>query len=148
MLTKLTLTLFFFNAKTSQDIGGWVRTKIIEGKGPWIYQVVPIFNRQGVLNGLLNTLPIPTLELRPPLYCTKQEKESVMITANIRKLETTRRNTDAPKIGVPHQRSNLGISPQSLLEGVSKSSLDTKKNLDFQYLKDDGKPLMILVFLP
>ena len=102
MLTKLTLTLFFFNAKTSQDVGGWVRTKIIEGKGPWIYQVVLIFNRQGVLNGLLNTLPIPTLELRPPLYCTKQEKESVMITANIRKLETTRRNTDAPKIGVPH----------------------------------------------
>ena len=70
------------------------------------------------------------------------------MTANIKKLETTGRNTDAPKVRVPHRRSNLEISPQSLLEGVSKSSLDIKKNLDFQYLKDDGKPLTILVFLP
>ena len=69
--------------------------------------------------------------------------------ANIkRKLETMGRNTDAPKVGFPHRRSNLGMSPQSLLEGVSKSSPNTKKNLDFQYLKDDGKPLTILVFLP
>ena len=108
----------------------------------------PNFQSSGRTQWPSQHAPIPTLELRPPLYCTKQEKESVMITANIRKLETTRRNTDAPKIGVPHQRSNLGISPQSLLEGVSKSSPDTKKNHDFQYLKDDGKPLMILVFLP
>ena len=70
-----------------------------------------------------------------------------MDTTIKRKLET-RRNTDAPKVGVPHRRGNLGNSPQSLLEGVSKLSPDTKKNLDFQYLKDDGKPLTILVFLP
>ena len=70
------------------------------------------------------------------------------MTANIKKLEKRGRNTDAPKVGVPHRRSNLEISPQSLLEGVSKSSPDTKKNLDFQYLKDNGKPLTILVFLP
>ena len=37
---------------------------------------VPIFNRQGVLYGLFNTLPIPTLELRPSLYCAKQETRS------------------------------------------------------------------------
>ena len=69
------------------------------------------------------------------------------ITASTTKLKTTGRNTDAPKVGVPHRRSNLRISPQSLLEGVSKSSPDTKKNLDFQYLKDEGKPLTILVLL-
>ena len=57
------------------------------------------------------------------------------------------RNTDAPKVEVPYQRSNLGISPQSPLEGVSKSSSDIKKNLDFQYLKDESKPLTILVLL-
>ena len=68
--------------------------------------------------------------------------------ANIKRLEKRGRNTDAPKVGVPHRPSNLEISPQSLLEGVSKSSPDTKKNLDFQYLKDNGKPLTILVFLP
>ena len=69
------------------------------------------------------------------------------IAANITKLETMGRNTDTPKVGVPHRQSNLRISPQSLLEGVSKSFPDTKKNLDFQYLKDDSKPLTILVFL-
>ena len=57
------------------------------------------------------------------------------------------RNTDAPKVGVPHRQSNLRISPQSPLEGVSKLSLDIKKNLDFQYLKDESKPLTILVLL-
>ena len=77
-----------------------------------------------------------------------RNKESVTNTANIKGKLETRRNTDAPKVGVPHRRSNLGISPQSLLEGVSKSSLDTKKNLDFQYLKEDSKSLTILVFLP
>ena len=70
-----------------------------------------------------------------------------MNTTNIKRKLEKRRNTDAPKVRVPHRRSNLGISPQSRLEGVSKSSLDTKKNLEFQYLKDDGKPLTILVFL-
>ena len=54
------------------------------------------------------------------------------------------RNIDAPKFGAPHRRSNLGISPQASLAGVSKSSLDTKKKRDFQYLKDEGKPLTIL----
>ena len=56
-----------------------------------------------------------------------------------------RRNNDAPKVGVHHRWCNLEGSPQTLLEGVLKSSPDTKKNLDFQYLKDEGKPLTILV---
>ena len=56
-------------------------------------------------------------------------------------------NIDAPKCGVPHLRSNLGISPQASLAGVSKSSLDTKKKQDFQYLKDEGKPFTILALL-
>ena len=54
---------------------------------------------------------------------------------------------DAPKFGVPHRRSNLGISPQASLEVVSKSSPDMKKKRDFQYLNDEAKPLMILVLL-
>ena len=57
------------------------------------------------------------------------------------------RNIDALKVGVSHRRSNLRRSPQTSLEGVSKSYLDTKKNWDFQYLKDEGRPLTILVLL-
>ena len=57
------------------------------------------------------------------------------------------RNIDAPKFEVPYWRSNLGILPQALLAGVSKSSLDTKKKRDFQYLKDEGKPFTILALL-
>ena len=57
------------------------------------------------------------------------------------------RNIEAPKFGVPQRRSSFGISPQASLAGVSKSSLDTKKKLDFQYLKEKGKPLIILVLL-
>ena len=57
----------------------------------------------------------------------------------------TGRNNDAPKVGVLHGQSNLWRSPQTPLEGVSKSSLDTKKNRDFQNLKDEGRPLTILV---
>ena len=53
-------------------------------------------------------------------------------------------NIDAPKVEVPHRRFNLRSSPQTPPKGVSKSSPDTKKNLDFQYLKDEGNPLMIL----
>ena len=57
-------------------------------------------------------------------------------------------NVDAPKCGVPHRRSNLGTSPQASLVGVSKSSPDTKKKWDFQYLNDEGRPLTILALLP
>ena len=73
---KLILTLFFFNTESSQDVGGWVGTKIVEGEGPRIYQVVLALNCQGVLYGLFNTLPIPALKLGPSLYCTKQEIRS------------------------------------------------------------------------
>ena len=54
------------------------------------------------------------------------------------------RNINAPKCGVPHRRSNLRISPQASLAGVSKSSPDTKKKWDFQYLKDEGRPLTVI----
>ena len=73
---KLILTLFFFNTKSSQDIGGWVGTKIVEGEGPRIYQVVLALNHQGVLYGFFNALPILALKLGPPLYYTKQEIRS------------------------------------------------------------------------
>ena len=29
-LTRLTLTLFFFNTKCMQDVRGWIRTKIVK----------------------------------------------------------------------------------------------------------------------
>ena len=57
------------------------------------------------------------------------------------------KNIDAPKCEVPHRRSNLGISPQALLAGVSKLSPDKKKKRDSQYQKDKGRPLTILAFL-
>ena len=63
------------------------------------------------------------------------------------KTQMTRRNNDALKVGVLHRRNNLRRSPQTSLEGVSKSSSDTKKNRDFQYLKDEGRRLTILVLL-
>ena len=71
ILTNSILTLFFFNVKTAQNVGRRVGTKVIEGKGPWIYQVVPTFDRQGVFYRLLNTLLMPAFELRPSLNCTK-----------------------------------------------------------------------------
>ena len=58
-----------------------------------------------------------------------------------------KKNIDAPKVGVPYRRSNLGSSPYTPPEGVSKSSLDTKKNMDFQYLKDEGNPLTMIPIL-
>ena len=61
--------------------------------------------------------------------------------------QQTMENIDAPKCGVPHRRSNLGISPQASLAGVSKSSPDTKKKRDFQYLNDEGRLLTILAHL-
>ena len=54
---------------------------------------------------------------------------------------------DAPRLGPLQQRSNLGISPQTSLEGVSQSSPNTKKNQDFQYLKNEGRSVTILAFL-
>ena len=112
MYTSSMLTLSSFNVDAAQDVGRRVKTKVIEGKGPRIYQIVPIFDHQGVFYRLLNTRLMPAFEFRLSLNCTKQEaKESVTITANTTKLKKMGRNTDAPKVGVPYQRSNLGISP-------------------------------------
>ena len=72
-MTKLILTIFFFNTKSSQDVKGWVGTKIVESEGPQVYQVVPALNRQGILYGFFNTLAILALELGSSLYYTKQE---------------------------------------------------------------------------
>ena len=58
------LTLFSFDVDAAQDVGRWVKTKFIEGKGPRIYQIVPTFDQQGVFYCLLNTRLMPTFELR------------------------------------------------------------------------------------
>ena len=44
ILKSSILTLFFFNVNTAQNVGRRVGTKVIKGKGPQIYQVVPTFN--------------------------------------------------------------------------------------------------------
>ena len=67
---KLILTLFFFNTKSSQDVRGRVRTKIVESEGPQVYQVIPALNHQGVLYGLFNTLVILALKLGLSLHYT------------------------------------------------------------------------------
>ena len=103
ILTSSIFTLFSFNINATQDVGRQVKTKIIEGKCLWIYQVVPTFDCQDVFYYLLNACLMPAFKLRPSLHCTKQkEKESVTITKNTTKLKMTGRNTDALKVGVPH----------------------------------------------
>ena len=56
---RLRLTLFSFNAKSPQHEGRRLRTKVVKGKSPWIYKVVPILNSTHVLNSLLHPLSIP-----------------------------------------------------------------------------------------
>ena len=140
-LTSLRLTLFSFNVKISQDEGRGLRTKIVKSKSPRVHEVVPTLNRVCVINSLLHSLFVHALQLRPCLSCSKRETwESVATIGNKVKLKVTKRNIDASKVGVPHRRCNLGSSPYTPPEGVSKSSIDTKKNLDFQYLKDEVIP--------
>ena len=147
-LTSLRLTLFSFNVKIPQDEGRGLRTETIKSKSPWIHKAVTNLNCARVLNSLSHSFFVPALQLRPSLNYAKQETgESVATTVNKIKLKVTKRNIDAPKFEVPHRRCNLRNSPQTPSEGVSKSSPDTKKNLDFQYLKDEGNPLTILVLL-
>ena len=112
ILTSSILTLFFFDVNAAQIVGRRVRTKVIEGKGPRIYQIIPTFDRQGVFYCLLNTLLMPAFELRLSLNCTKQEaKESVTITANTTKLKTTGTNTNAPKVEFPTDKAISGYHP-------------------------------------
>ena len=145
---SLGLTLFSFDIKISQDKGRGLWTKTVKRKGPWVHEVVPTLNRACVINSLLHSLFVPALQLRPSLSCAKRETgESIATTVNKIKLKVTKRNIDTPKVGVHHRQCNLRSSPQTPPEGVSKSFPDTKKNLDFQYLKDEGNPLMILVLL-
>ena len=109
---SLILTLFSFNVDATQDVRRRVRTKVIEGKCPWIYQIVLTFNRQSVFYRLLNTHLMPTFEVKPSLHWVKREaKESVTIIVNTTKLKTMGRNTNAPKVGVLHRQRNLEISP-------------------------------------
>ena len=145
-LTSLRLTLFSFNAKSPQDEGRGLRTKAVKSKSPWIHKVVPVLNRARVLNSLPHPFSEPVLQLSPCLNCSERKKLATTTISKI-KLKIMKRNIDAPKVGVLYRRCNLGSSPHTLPEGVSKSSPDTKKNLDFQYLKDEGNPLTILVLL-
>ena len=77
ILTSSIFTLFSFNINATQDVGRQVKTKIIEGKCLWIYQVVPTFDCQGVFYCLLNACLMPAFKLRPSLHCTKQKEKRV-----------------------------------------------------------------------
>ena len=145
-LTSLTLTLFSFNFYDMQHVGGWVRTQAIEHKSPQIYKIVPTFNRLGVFYRFFNTTLVLAFEFRSSLNCTKK-KGGYGRPIKPNKNQQMMRSIDAPKFGVPYRWSNLEISPQTSLAGVSKSSPDTKKKRVFQYLKDEGKPLTILDLL-
>ena len=111
------LTLFSFNTNATKNVRRQVRSKVVKGKGPWINQIVPTFDRLCVSYYGLNALLMPAFKLRPSLNCAKQKiKELVAINSKYGKTEMTGRNTDTPKVGVPYRRSNLGISPQFLLD--------------------------------
>ena len=111
-------TYFFaLNADVTKNVRRRVRSKVVNGKGPWINQIVPTFNRLCVSYRGFIMLLMPAFKLRPSLNYAKQKvKELVIINIKSGKTKATRRNTDTPKVGVPHRQSNLGISPQSLLD--------------------------------
>jgi len=82
-LTILGLTLFSFNNEITQDEGGRFWSKIVEGKGPWVHEIVPALNCTHIINGLLHSFLVPALKFGLPLNCAKQEvEESVAITVN------------------------------------------------------------------
>ena len=82
-MTNLELTLFSFNIEITQDEGGRFWSKTVEGKGPWVYEIVPALNCTRVINGLLHSLLVPTFEFGLSLNYAKQElEESVATTVN------------------------------------------------------------------
>ena len=111
-------TYFFaLNTNLTKNVRGRVRAEVVKGEGPGINQVIPVLNHLSVPDCGFNALLVPALKLRPSLNYAKQKiKEFVAINSKYGKTETTGRNTDTPKVGVPYRRSNLGISPQSLLD--------------------------------
>ena len=82
-MTNLELTLFSFNIEITQDEGGRFWSKTVEGKGPWVYEIVPALNCTRVINGLLHSFLVPAFQFRPSLNCAKQEVgESMATTVN------------------------------------------------------------------
>ena len=66
-----------------QDEGGRFWSKAIEGKGPWVHEIVPTLNCTCVINGLLHSLLLPAFEFGSSFNCAKQEvEESVATTVN------------------------------------------------------------------
>ena len=76
----IVLTFFSFNANITKDVRRRVRSKVVEGKGPGINQIVPAFDRLCVSDRGFDALLMPTLKLRPPLnYAKLKTKESAII---------------------------------------------------------------------
>ena len=111
------LTFLSFDTDVTKNVRRRVRSKVVKGKGPGINQIVPTFNRLCVSYRSFDPLLMLVFKLRSSLNYAKQKvKELVTINIKSGKTKVTRRNTDTPKVGVPHRQSNLGISPQSLLD--------------------------------
>ena len=85
-LTSLELTLFSFNIEITQDEGERFWSKTIEGKCPWVHEIIPALNCTHVINGLLHLLLVPAFEFGPSFNCSKQEVEE-LATTTINKIE-------------------------------------------------------------
>ena len=65
-------TYFFaLNTNLTKNVRGRVRSKVVEGKGPGINQIVPAFDRLCVSDRGFDALLMPALKLRPSLNCAK-----------------------------------------------------------------------------
>ena len=67
---RLVLTLFFLCAEQAQDVGGRIRPKIVKSESSWVYQIIPVLDRQGVLYSFLYALDIPAFKFWSSLHCT------------------------------------------------------------------------------
>ena len=70
-LTMIILTFFSLNTDVTKNVRGRVRTKVVEGEGLGINQVVPALNRLSVPDCGFDALLVPALKLRPSLNCAK-----------------------------------------------------------------------------
>ena len=68
---RLVLTLFFLYAEQAQDVGGRIRPEIVKSESLWVYQIIPVLDRRGVLYSFLYALDIPALKFWLFLHCTK-----------------------------------------------------------------------------
>ena len=67
----IVLTFFSFNTNVTKNVRRRVGSKVVEGKGAGINQIVLALNRLCVSDRGFDALLMPVLKLRPPLNCAK-----------------------------------------------------------------------------